>query len=147
MKTEQEPIERKESIVRLTLYPSQAKQFQPLLEDAFDRTGIHGILCTVNRIQDLSEGHLFLELQAARLARWGGDPQNPATDFRQPSGAEAGNAPAHHPGSDQRRSVDRAFGNKEDHRKEAFIGFVKPTVTENLQSNTDWCRDQKRNNA
>jgi hypothetical protein len=59
--------EKDPTIVRLTLYPSQAKQLQPLLEDAFNRTGIHGVLCTVNRTQDLDEGHLFLELQAARL--------------------------------------------------------------------------------
>jgi hypothetical protein len=51
----------------VTLYPSQAKQFEPLLEDAFNRTGIHGVLCTINRTQDLSEGHIFLEMQAARL--------------------------------------------------------------------------------
>ena len=64
---ESPPQEKDPRVVRLTLYPSQAKQFQPLLEDAFNRTGIHGVLCTVNRTQDLSERHLFLELQAARL--------------------------------------------------------------------------------
>ena len=64
---ESPPQEKDPRVVRLTLYPSQAKQFQPLLEDAFNRTGIHGIVCTVNRTQDLSEGHAFLELQAAVL--------------------------------------------------------------------------------
>ena len=66
MKTDQ-TNEEKESIVRLTLYPSQAKQFWPLLEDGLNRTGISGILCTINRSQDLNDGHLFLELQAAVL--------------------------------------------------------------------------------
>jgi hypothetical protein len=62
------PQEEESRIVRLTLYPSQAKQFQPLLADAFNSTGgIHGVLCTINRCQDLNAGHLFLELQAARL--------------------------------------------------------------------------------
>ena len=55
------------TIVRLTLYPSQAKQFRPLLADALNRTGIHGVLCTVNKSQDLNAGHLFLELQVGRL--------------------------------------------------------------------------------
>jgi hypothetical protein len=61
------PSKEDPTIVRLTLYPSQTKQFQSLLEDALNRTGIHGVLCTVNRTQDLNDGHLFLELQAARL--------------------------------------------------------------------------------
>jgi hypothetical protein len=56
------------TIVRLTLYPSQAKQFRPLLEEALKRTGgIHGVLCTINQCQDLNAGHLFLELKAAHL--------------------------------------------------------------------------------
>jgi hypothetical protein len=61
------PSEEGPTVVRLTLYPSPAKQFQPLLEDAFNRTGIHGVLCTINKSQDLNAGHLFLELQAGRL--------------------------------------------------------------------------------
>jgi hypothetical protein len=65
---ENSPQEKEARIVRLTLYPSQAKQFQPLLEDALRRTGgIHGVLCTINQCQDLNAGHVFLELQAARL--------------------------------------------------------------------------------
>jgi hypothetical protein len=65
---EDSPQEKEARIVRLTLYPSQAKQFSPLLADAFERTGgIHGALFTCNRCQDLSEGHLLLELQAAVL--------------------------------------------------------------------------------
>jgi hypothetical protein len=65
---EESSIQEKSTIVRLTLYPSQAEQFKPLLADAFNSTGgIHGVLCTVNRCQDLNAGHLFLELQAARL--------------------------------------------------------------------------------
>jgi hypothetical protein len=71
---EEQPVEKSSpreasTIVRLTLYPSQAKQFWPLLEDARNRTEIQGVLLTVNRFQDLKEGHLFLELQAARLDR------------------------------------------------------------------------------
>jgi hypothetical protein len=62
------PQEEESRLVRLTLYPSQAEQFQPLLADAFNSTGgIHGVLCTINRCQDLNAGHLFLELQAAQL--------------------------------------------------------------------------------
>ena len=60
--------EEEPEIVRLTLYPSQAKQFRPLLEAARNRAGgINGVLCTINQCQDLNAGHLFLELQAARL--------------------------------------------------------------------------------
>jgi hypothetical protein len=64
---ESSPLKEESRIVRLTLYPSQAKQFHPLLEDALNRTGIHGVLCTINRSRDLNGGHLLLELQAARL--------------------------------------------------------------------------------
>lgn len=65
---ESSSLQEDPTIVRLTLYPSQAEQFQPLLADAFHSTGgIHGVLCTINRCQDLNAGHLFLELQAARL--------------------------------------------------------------------------------
>jgi hypothetical protein len=67
LKTDQAD-EQKEGIVRLTLYPSQAKRFLPLLEDTLTRTGgIQGLLCTINKSQDLSEGHLFVELLVARL--------------------------------------------------------------------------------
>jgi hypothetical protein len=38
-----------------------------LLEDALNRTGVHGVLLTVSKSQDLNAGHLFLELQAGRL--------------------------------------------------------------------------------
>jgi hypothetical protein len=68
---QQQPLEenspQEATIVRLTLHRSQAKQFWSLLEEALNRTGIHGVLCTVNRFQDLNAGHLFLELQAGRL--------------------------------------------------------------------------------
>ena len=68
---QQQPIEenlsQEATIVRVTLYPSQAKQFRPLLAEALNRTGVHGVLCTVNRFQDLNAGHVFLELQAAQL--------------------------------------------------------------------------------
>ena len=65
---ESSPREESSPVVRLTLYPSQAKRFLPLLEDARDRAGgINGLLLTINRSQDLHEGHMFLELQAACL--------------------------------------------------------------------------------
>jgi hypothetical protein len=75
-------IDLANEIVRLTLYPSQAQRFRPLLEDALNRTGgISGILCTINKFQDLSEGPPILGI-AGRATGWSGDPQNPATDFR-----------------------------------------------------------------
>ena len=55
------------TVVKLVLYPSQARPFSRLLTDARDRTGIAGILCTVNQALDLNDGRLLLELQAARL--------------------------------------------------------------------------------
>jgi hypothetical protein len=61
------PSEEEQTIVRLTLYPSQTRQFRRLLDGAFNRTGIHGVLLTIDQTQDLNAGHLFLELQAARL--------------------------------------------------------------------------------
>jgi hypothetical protein len=57
-----------------------------VLADALHRTGIHGVLCTLNKSQDLNAGHLFGT--ASRPAGWGDDPQNPATDFRDPEEAK-----------------------------------------------------------
>jgi hypothetical protein len=68
--------------VKIMLYPSQAKQFWPLLVDGLNRTGISGILCTINRSQDLNDGHLFWP------AGSGGDPKNPASNFREPAGVK-----------------------------------------------------------
>ena len=83
MKTDQ--ANKEPTIDRLTLYPSQAKHFWPLLEDGLNRTGFSGLLCTINKLQDLSEGHLFLELQAdlpaprhPRSLREGAENQLPA---------------------------------------------------------------------
>ena len=56
-------------LVKLVLYPSQARPFSKLLENARDNTGVSGILCTVNQALDLNDGRLLLELQAARLDR------------------------------------------------------------------------------
>jgi hypothetical protein len=61
------PQEEETPVVRIALYPLQAKAFTKLLSDARDRTGIAGILCTVNQALDLNDGRLLLELQAARL--------------------------------------------------------------------------------
>jgi hypothetical protein len=55
------------SIFQLMLVPHQAEHFWPLLNAAKDRTGISGIVCTVNRCLDLANGSLVLELQAACL--------------------------------------------------------------------------------
>jgi hypothetical protein len=48
IRVQKQPLEENSpqevTIVRLTLYPSQAKQFWPLLADALKRTGgIHGV--------------------------------------------------------------------------------------------------------
>jgi hypothetical protein len=64
-----ETPEEPPSVVKLVLYPSQARPFARLLEDTKDKTGISGILCTVNQTLDLNDGRLLLELQAARLDR------------------------------------------------------------------------------
>jgi hypothetical protein len=56
-------------LVKLVLYPSQARAFSRLLEDARDNTGVSSILCTVNQALDLHDGRLLLELQAACLDR------------------------------------------------------------------------------
>jgi hypothetical protein len=53
-------------LVKLVLYPGQARPFSRLLEDL---GGISGILCTDNQALDLNDGRLLLELQAARLDR------------------------------------------------------------------------------
>jgi hypothetical protein len=56
------------TVVRLTLYPSQGKRFLQLLEHSQVRAGgIQGLLATINRSQDLSEGHVGLQLQIAQL--------------------------------------------------------------------------------
>lgn len=62
--SEQDP-----SIFQLTLTPTQAQQFGPLLDEAKDKTGVSGVLCTINRWLDLTDGGLVLVLQAARLDR------------------------------------------------------------------------------
>jgi hypothetical protein len=59
--------EEESTVVKIVLYPSQTRAFSRLLSDARDRTGIAGILCTVNQALDLNDGRLLLELQAARL--------------------------------------------------------------------------------
>ena len=59
---QEEPI-----IVPIAPDPSQSERFRPLLEDALNRTGVHGMLCAINQCQDLKNGDLFLELQAGRL--------------------------------------------------------------------------------
>jgi hypothetical protein len=49
------------------LAPHQAEQFWSVLHEARDKTAISGILYTINRCLDLTNGGLILELQAARL--------------------------------------------------------------------------------
>src|SRR5262245_22337468 len=72
LKTEQRaeetsPPQEEPIIVPVMLYPSPAERFRPLLADALNRTGVHGVLATINRSRDLRDGHLFLELQIGRL--------------------------------------------------------------------------------
>jgi hypothetical protein len=66
---EESSPQEESTIVKIVLYPSQARPFSRLLPDARDRTGISGILCSLNQALDLNDGRLFLELQAARLDR------------------------------------------------------------------------------
>jgi hypothetical protein len=63
------PLEEESGVIKIALYPSQARPFETLLPDARNRTGITGVLCTVNKVLDLNDGRLLLELQAARLDR------------------------------------------------------------------------------
>jgi hypothetical protein len=79
--------EQEESIAKIALYPSQVRPFSRLLSDARDRTGVAGILCTVNQTLDLNDGRLLVELQAARLDG-ATTRKNPAADFREPRGTQ-----------------------------------------------------------
>lgn len=59
----------KRQVFRVFLSELQSAQFQTVLAEAQDRTGVSGIFCTVRRTFDLDNNRIGLELQVGWLSK------------------------------------------------------------------------------